>query len=110
MTTVTVGDELQEDGAVAVYDPVLGVLDGLHDSEDIHTIGLERYSDIGSTGGAGPTYLDTRDQVTTGVVLCVRGATLRRGTHTVLVVLADEHARQVPELRLHIESRQHSSL
>lgn len=40
MTAVTIGDELQEDRTVAVDDPVLGVLDSLHDSEDIHTVGL----------------------------------------------------------------------
>lgn len=105
VTAVTVGDELQQDGAVAVDDPVLSVLDGLHDGEDIHTIGLERYSDMNSTGHTDRTYLDTRDQVTTSVVLGVRRATLCRGTHTILVVLADEHAGQVPELRLHIKPR-----
>ena len=41
-------------------------------------------------------YLDTRNQVTTSVILGVGRAALSRGTHAVLVVLAHEDARKVP--------------
>lgn len=49
----------------------------------------------------GNTNLETGDLVTSGKVRGVRRATLRRGTHTVLVVLADEDSGEVPELSLH---------
>ena len=46
------------------------------------------------------TDLDTRNLVTTGKVLGVGGTTLGRCTHTVLVVLANKDAREVPQLCL----------
>ena len=48
----------------------------------------------------GVTDLNTRDLVTTGKVLGVGGTTLGRCTHTVLVVLTDKDAWEVPQFRL----------
>lgn len=83
VTGVAVGNELDQEGTLVAGDPLLRPLRCLVDGDDVHTV-----------------HLDTGDLVATGVVLRVRGAALRGRTHTVLVVLADEDARQVPELGL----------
>lgn len=49
------------------------------------------------------TYLETGDLVTTGKELSVHRRSLGRSTHTVLVVLTDKDAGEVPELG-HVES------
>ena len=86
VTTVTVGDELEEDGSLAAGDPVASVLNGLLDSNDIHSIGL-----------------DTRDLVTTGEVLGIRRAALCGCTHSVLIVLTNEDTREIPKFCLTIK-------
>ena len=103
MTTVAVGDELKEDRAIAAEDPILRVADGLQDSENIHTVRLLRYqmSDREIVYKLRSQHLNTRDLVTTSEVLGVGRTALCRSTHSVLVVLADEDTRQVPEFGLH---------
>ena len=83
VTAVTVGDKLEEERTLVTRNPVLRPLGRLVDSNDVHSI-----------------HLDTRDEVSALVVLGVHRATLRRGTHTILVVLANKHAGKVPELCL----------
>ena len=84
MTTVAVGNEFKEKGALFFIDgPVAGVLDGLLGSEDVHAVDLK-----------------TRDLVATGEVLGVRRAACSRSTHSVLVIFADEDHRKVPQLGL----------
>ena len=48
------------------------------------------------------SYLDTGDRIASSVVRGVGGRSLGRGTHTVLVVLANEDAGQIPKLS-HVE-------
>ena len=69
VTTVTVGDVLENHGALLGASPLLSVLDGGLDSEDVHAVDLE-----------------TRDVLTTLVVLGEGGRAGSGGTHTVLVV------------------------
>ena len=83
MTTVTVGNEFKEDGSLATGDPVTGVLYGLLHGDDIHSVRL-----------------DTGDLVATSEVLGIGGASRSGGTHTILVVLANEDSREVPQLSL----------
>ena len=84
MTTVAVGDELDQERALVGVHPLLRPLGRLVDGDDVHAI-----------------HLDAGNNVATLVVLGVHRATLRRGTHTVLVVLANENAWQVPKLGLY---------
>lgn len=87
MPGVAVGNELDQEGTLVAGDPLLRPLRCLVNGDDVHTV-----------------HLDTGDLVATGVVLRVRGAALRGRTHTVLVVLANEDTREVPELGLRIRS------
>jgi len=43
-------------------------------------------------------YLDTRNRITTSIVGSIGRRSLGRGTHTILIVLANENTRQVPKL------------
>lgn len=79
VTAVTVGDKLDQERSLVRVDPLLRKLGRLVDGNDVHTV-----------------HLDTRDEITTGVVLRVRRAALCRGTHSVFVVFANEDARKVP--------------
>ena len=54
VTTVTVGDKLNEEGTLLGVDPVLRELGRLVNGDDVHAV-----------------YLNTRDQVATSVVLGV---------------------------------------
>ena len=84
VTAVTVGDKLEEERTLVTRNPVLRPLGRLVNSDDIHSV-----------------HLNTRDEISAFVVLGVHRATLRRGTHAVLVVFTNEDAGEVPELRLH---------
>lgn len=105
VTTVAVGNVLQDHGSGAVLGELLAVLDGGLDGEDVHTIDLE-----------------TRDVLSALVVVGQGGGPSGGGTHTVLVVcdtsvywlysrargkieltLAPEKGGQLPELG-HVES------
>lgn len=103
VTTVTVGNKFEQKRALAAYNPFLGVLHSLENRNDVHSIALhgpnisEHPSCRGMETGA---YLNTGDFVTASVVLGVGRATLRRGTHTVLVVLANEDNREIPKFCL----------
>lgn len=48
------------------------------------------------------THSDARDEVSSLVVVGAGSSALHRCSHTVLVVLADENARQLPQ-RCHVE-------
>ena len=86
MTTVAVGDELDEKWATLVVDgPLARVCSSLASRYDVHAV-----------------HLDTRDLVSALEVLRVHRAALRARAHTVLVVLAYEDTREVPELG-HVE-------
>lgn len=85
VTTVAVGDVLEDHGALVGSGPLLTVLDGSLDGKDVHAVDLE-----------------ARDVLTTLVVVGQGGGTGSRGTHTVLVVLTAEEGREVPELG-HVE-------
>lgn len=69
VTTVAVGDVLVDKGTLAGVAPLLTVLDGGLDGEGVHAVDLE-----------------TRDVLTTLVVLGKSGRAVGGGTHTVLVV------------------------
>ena len=69
MTTVTVGDVLVDKGTLAGVAPLLTVLHSGLDGEGVHAVDLE-----------------TRDVLTTLVVLGEGGRAVGGGTHTVLVV------------------------
>ena len=102
MTTISVGDHFEQNWSLAVEGPLSGELDGLVNGDDVHTVYL-RVKYVGERCRKDErkrTYLKTRDQVTTLEVLGVGGASCRRSTHTVLVVLANEDAREVPKLGL----------
>jgi hypothetical protein len=111
VASVSVCDVLENKRTVVVGGPLLSVLDGGLDGKDIHTVDLE-----------------TRNVLTTLVVVGQGGRTVSSGTHTVLVVcrfvlasllldsnlskawllggkltLATEKGRQLPELG-HVES------
>ena len=83
MSTIAVRYELEKERALLFNRPLLRELDGLVHRDDVHSVRL-----------------NTRDLVATSEVLRVRRRALRSRTHTVLVVLANEHARQIPELGL----------
>lgn len=83
VSTVAVGDVLRKERSVAVSAPLLGELGRLVGGENVHRVDL-----------------DTSDNVATLVVLGVHRGAGSRGTHAVLVVLADEDAGEVPELSL----------
>lgn len=83
MATVTIGNKLQQERTITIDNPIPGVLDGLVRSNDVHPVDLKAWN-----------------LVTAGVVLRVHGAALVGGTHSVLVVFADENAWEVPELGL----------
>ena len=77
VTTVAVGDELDEKWATLVVDgPLARVCSSLASRDNVHAV-----------------HLDTRDLVSALEVLRVHRAALRARAHTVLVVLANEHAR-----------------
>ena len=92
MATVAVGDQLHDEWLLLRESKLARKLRAAHDRESIHSV-----------------HLDTRDLVTAGVELRVHRAALSAGTHTVLVVLADKHARQAPELG-HVERLKHLAL
>jgi hypothetical protein len=81
VTSVSVGDELQNDGSLSGGDVLLGEGGSLLDGEDIHSVDLK-----------------TGNVLSTLVVLSQGGGTAGSGTHSVLVVLTSENARNVPEL------------
>ena len=80
MTSVTVGDVFVDEGSLASGAVLLSVLDGCLDSEDIHAVDLQ-----------------TRNVLSTLVVVGDGGGTVSGGTHTVLVVLTTEDDGQLPE-------------
>lgn len=103
MATVTVGDKFHKERALARGNPLFCKLDALVDSDDVHGIDLTRFVSSYTCQNVGDhSYLDTRDGITASVVGGVGRSSLSRGTHTILVVLADEDARQVPKLG-HVE-------
>lgn len=69
VTTISVGDVFENHGALVGNSPVLAVLDGGLDGEDVHAVDLE-----------------TRDVLSTLVVVGQGRGTGSRGTHTILVV------------------------
>lgn len=69
MTSVSVGDELVDERTLALGGPLLAECDGLLAGKDVHTVDLE-----------------TRDVLTTLVVLGDGRRAVGSGTHTVLVV------------------------
>lgn len=69
MTSVSVGDKLVDERSLALGAPLLAKLDGLLAGEDVHTVDLE-----------------TRDVLTTLVVVGQGRRTVGGSTHTVLVV------------------------
>lgn len=83
VTSVSVGNELGKEGSLVVGGPLLGEPRGLEAGEDVHTVDL-----------------DTGNDVSPLEVLGVHRRSLSRGSHTVLVVLAGENDREVPELGL----------
>jgi hypothetical protein len=102
MSSVAVGNVFVDEGTLASGGPLLSVLDGGLDGEDVHTVDLQ-----------------TRDVLSTLVVVGESGRAVSSGTHTVLVVcalsanltleleynvrtLATEDDGQVPELG-HVE-------
>ncbi len=85
MSTIAIRDEFEQERAVSVVHTTACVLDGLVASNDVHSVRLY-----------------TRNLVTAREVLRVGRRPFRRCAHTVLVVLADKHAREVPQLR-HVE-------
>lgn len=107
MATVSVSDKLDEEGTLAGSGPFLGPFSGFSDGEDVHTVNLVPWLAFifRRKGGRGVdlTYLETGDLVTTGKELSVHRRSLGRSTHTVLVVLTDKDAGEVPELG-HVES------
>ncbi len=92
MATVTVGHEFEEEGSFTRNHPVTRVFDRLRRSNEVHSVRL-----------------DTGDLISTCEVFRIGRATRCRGTHSVLVVLAYEHARQVPQFR-HVERFEHLAL
>lgn len=71
MTTVSVGDELVDKGTLAGGGPLLTELNGLLAGKNVHTVDLE-----------------TRDVLTTLVIVGQGGRAVGGSTHTVLVVCA----------------------
>lgn len=69
VASVSVGDEFVDEGTVALSGPLLAECDGLLAGKDVHTVDLE-----------------TRDVLTTLVVLGQGGGAVGGSTHTVLVV------------------------
>ena len=69
MTSVSVGDELVDERSLSGSAPFLAELGGSLDGEDVHTVDLE-----------------TRDVLTTLVVVGDGGRTVSSRSHTVLVV------------------------
>jgi hypothetical protein len=97
VTTVTVSDELEEEGALLViHSPFPRELDGLLGGNDVHAVDLEDSDECKDNGDWRLSYLKTRDFVATSEVLGVGGAALSRRPHSVLVVLADEDGGKVP--------------
>jgi len=99
VTTVAIGDKLHQKWAISFDDPIASELDGMPGCDDVHTVDLcvcVIASMMWYGGLTNGTDLDTRDLVTTGKVLGVGGTALGRCAHTVLVVLANENAREVP--------------
>jgi hypothetical protein len=96
VTSITVSDEFEEKRTLVVVDsPFPGVFDGLFRSNDVHPVDLFEIDACQSfvlhvRMGKDGTYPDPRNFVTAGVVVGVGGAAGGGGTHTVLVVLADE--------------------
>lgn len=105
VATVSVSDKLDEEGTLAGSGPFLGPFSGFSDGEDVHTVNLVPWLafHFPEEGGVDLTYLETGDLVTTGKELSVHRRSLGRSTHTVLVVLTDKDAGEVPELG-HVES------
>jgi hypothetical protein len=87
VTTVTVGNQLEDQRSLTRSSPLLSEFTSLVDSENVHSVGL-----------------DTRDLVSSGEEAGVLRGPLGRGTHTVLVVLTHEDTRQVPELGLYLKN------
>lgn len=85
VTTISIGDVFEKKRAFVGEYPVTRKLRSLVRSDDVHAVRL-----------------DTRNLVATRVVRGVHRGALRGCTHAILVVLADEHARKVPEFRLEI--------
>lgn len=103
VTAVTIGDIFHEKRALASGSPLFCKLDTLVDSNDIHGVDLTKsVSSYTRQNVQDHSYLDTGDGITTGIVGGVGRRTLSRGTHTILVILTNEDARQVPELG-HVE-------
>ena len=92
MSTIAVSDKLEEERAITIQDPIARVFDGLGRSDDVHAVRLY-----------------ARDLVTTREILRIGRAAVRRGAHSVLVVLAYEHARQVPQFG-HVERLEYLAL
>ena len=69
MSSVSVGDVLEDQWAVACDSVLLPVFNGCFDGEDVHAVDFESW-----------------DVLTAFVVLCKSGGTVGGGTHSVLVV------------------------
>ena len=101
VTTVTIGDKLHQEWAVAFDNPVASELDGMLGCDDVHTVDLcVRHYVNGMVLQVKETDLDTGDLIATGKVLGVGRTPLGGSTHTILVVLADKYAWEVPQFRL----------
>lgn len=98
VTTISVGNKLEEDWAIAINSPLAGVLDGLMGRDDVHSVHLcsRDQNDILKGNSVVNAYLESRDQVTALEVFSVGGTTLGRCSHPVFVVFADKYYWEVP--------------
>lgn len=79
MPSIPISDHLHHQRSLARRRPLLGKLGGFPDGEDIHSVDLK-----------------TRDLVAASEEGSVHGRSLGGCAHSVLVVLADEHAGEIP--------------
>lgn len=109
MSTVSVGDKLENQRSLARSSPLLGKLACLVNGKNVHTVGLRKdHQHVSSATDILVSYttipsrtdLDTGDLVSSGEEAGVLGRPLGRGTHTVLVVLTNKDTREVPQLGL----------
>jgi hypothetical protein len=100
VASVTVSDELEEEGAIAFYSPFSGVLHSLLSSNYVHAVDLSKHETIARLSLGQVADLKSRDFITTSEILGIGGTALCRSSHSVFIVLAYKDTRKVPELGL----------